>query len=395
MKVHLIRSEEYDIEDFNNVLNLLNQFSGVVSFVPSEPIKLSESDIEIEYFTKNDFIKQDPDAMMSYSRKMSSDEVSKVSISFPHKSKVYTWKQLFKVCTDFRENNPEEVSENDKVVLLTEKRNVENWFGAVDESLKNYFVETSDWDFYFDSIDSRFPVVYCITGWLLRTEMFKSREEMKGALHFESIGCLMDFCENKEEISLKMRTADICDECLSYTQKNDSNRAYINQMIQIIDGIRKNMMFRSRSLFLKNKSRLEIRGLMHNIYLTDLGDLQVNLNPKERALYVLYLNHPEGILRSNLIEHKEEIKNYYAFFSNAWDNETIETAVSRLVDYTNNNMNEVLSRIRSKFKKAVGDDLYKDYSIEVKNNIHQISLDRELVSYLNTEMPKSNSGLYQ
>ena len=133
---------------------------------------------------------------------------------------------------------------------------------------------------------------------------------------------------------------------------------------------------------------------MHNIYLKDLGDLQVNLNPKERALYVLYLNHPKGILRSDLIDHKEEIKNYYAFFSNAWDNQTIETAVSRLVDYTDNNMNEVLSRIRSKFKKAVGDELYKDYSIEVKDNIHQISLDRELVSHENTEMPKSNSGLY-
>jgi len=390
MKVHLIRSEEYDIEDFNNVLNLLNQYSGVVSFVPSEPIKMPESEEEIEFHTREDFIKQSPNVMMSKERA----SYIKSEIIFPVKTEVYTWEQLFKVCTDFRENNPEKVLENDKVVLLTNKKNIENWFGAVDETLKNYFVETCDWDFYFDSVDSRFPIVYALAGWLLRTEMFKSREEMKGALHFDSKGCLMDFCENKDEISLKMRTADICEDCLSYTQKNDSNRAYINQMIQIIDGIRKNMMFRNRSIFLNNKSRLEIRSWMHHIYLKDLGDLQINLNPKERALYMLYLNHPKGIGRSSLIEYKNELKKHYGMFYNGGDIDAIDKSVNRLVDYTDNNMNEVLSRIRSKFKNALGEDLYKHYSIEAQNGIHKIALDRELISYVNTELPKSNYDLY-
>ncbi len=101
----------------------------------------------------------------------------------------------------------------------------------------------------------------------------------------------------KKQIALKMRTADICDDCLSYLEKNDSNRVYMNQLMQIMDGVRSNLMFRDRSKYLRKNSRLEFRTMMHKMYLTDLGDLQVNLNPKERALYLVFMNHPEGISR--------------------------------------------------------------------------------------------------
>ena len=99
----------------------------------------------------------------------------------------------------------------------------------------------------------------------------------------------LDFCQEKKEIALKMRTADICDQCLSYSEKNDSNRVYMNQLMQIMDGVRSNLMFRNRSKYLLTNSRLEFRGMMHKMYLTDLGDLQINLNPTERALYLVFI----------------------------------------------------------------------------------------------------------
>ena len=111
-----------------------------------------------------------------------------------------------------------------------------------------------------------------------------------------------------------MRTADICDDCLSYSEKNDSNRVYMNQLMQIMDGVRSNLMFRDRSKYLRTNSRLEFRGMMHKMYLTDLGDLQVNLNPKERALYLVFINHPEGISRRDLVDYKIELLAYYDFF---------------------------------------------------------------------------------
>ena len=71
MKVHLIRSKGYPIEDFNNVLNLLNKHRGSIEFVPSVPVVLPESGIEEIYETKKDFEKKIPPPI-SYSSELNS-----------------------------------------------------------------------------------------------------------------------------------------------------------------------------------------------------------------------------------------------------------------------------------------------------------------------------------
>ena len=301
-------------------------------------------------------------------------------MSFPVTEKVYSWDDLFGVCIQYRMDN--KIPADEQVFLLTDKKNEQNWFGAADKrTLNNYFVDCSDWHYYFKGFDIRFPITYCIAGWLMRKVIFSSADEMLNALHMESIGCLMDFCQEKKEIALKMRTADICDQCLSYSEKNDSNRVYMNQLMKIMDGVRSNLMFRERSRYLRTNSRLEFRGMMHKMYLTDLGDLQVNLNPKERALYIVYLNHPEGIRRAELIDFRNELKQYYAFFSNMWDINQIDSAIDLLTNALEQNFMQVLSRIRRKFRETVGEEQYKTYSIESHDGIYKISLDRELISF--------------
>ncbi len=47
MKVHLIRSEGFKMEDYNHVFNILNQYSGGITFVPSEPIVLPDTDLKL------------------------------------------------------------------------------------------------------------------------------------------------------------------------------------------------------------------------------------------------------------------------------------------------------------------------------------------------------------
>ena len=373
MKVHLIRSEGIKMEDFNNIFNILNQYSGGITFVPSEPIELPETDIEITYEDEYDYGTQEM-PKMAYSSRFMDD------LSFPVTEKVYSWEDLFGVCIQYRMDN--KIPADEQVFLLTDKKNEQNWFGAADKrTLNNYFIDCSDWHYYFKGFDVRFPITYCIAGWLMRKVIFSSADEMLNALHMQSIGCLMDFCREKKEIALKMRTADICDQCLSYSEKNDSNRVYMNQLMKIMDGVRSNLMFRERSRYLQTNSRLEFRGMMHKMYLTDLGDLQVNLNPKERALYLVYLNHPEGIRRAELIDFRNELKQYYAFFSNMWDINQIDSAIDLLTNALEQNFMQVLSRIRRKFRETVGEEQYKDYSIESHDGIYKISLDRELISF--------------
>lgn len=376
MNVHLIRSENYSIEDFNNVLNLLRKHRGSIEFVPSKPIVMPESQSEELYETKKEFETQKE--YQFFSVDYSDDE-----ISFPHKTETLTWKQLFNVCHVYRENYL--LSEDEQVILLNDVQNDRNWFGCVDSSLNNYFVQTNDWDWYLGStIDDRFPIAYEIVSWLIRSMMFNTLEEIIQNFHKSPRGCMMDFCVDKTQIVLKMRTADLCPDCLAKLEKKDVNRSHVRQLFLILDGLRDNIMFRQRSHLLMQLSRMEIRNHSKSIFLTDLGDLQINLNPKERALYLLYLNHPEGIQRSYLVDYKAELRSYYAQISSQATNELIDDAINRLVDVTDNNMNEVMARIRSKFKNAVGEDQAKDYAITyTPEGTHKILLNRELVQFIN------------
>lgn len=380
MKVHLIRASGYPLEDFNNVLNLLRKHRGSIEFVPSEPIVLPDSEIIKTFEDPSEFEKKEMPRIAFLNNSNSDDD--SLSNSFPHKETVYTWKQLFGICTDFRKEN--NIPKDDHVMLLTNESNEHNWFGSYDESLKNYFIQTNHWGYFFgNDSDSRFPIAYEVAAWILRSMMFRTQVETLNALHNEPRGCMMDFCKDKTQIILKMRTGDLCQDCMNILTNRDVNRSHARQLFTIMDGIRDNLLFRQRSILLLENSRLEVRGLSKRIFLTDLGDLEINLNPKERALYLLYLNHPEGIMRSHLIDHKVELRTYYAIFSQQPDNRSIDEAISRLTDVTDNNMNEVMARIRAKFRQCVGSQQFEDYSImATPEGTHKIRLNRELVKFI-------------
>ncbi len=372
MKVHLIRSEGFPVEDFNNVVNLLKLQRGPIEFVPSVPIVLPEAEQELTYETFSDFTKKDSNVSLSKISSFAADD-------FPVTQPVWTWPQLFKVCTNFRLKN--RIPIEDHVILLTEKANDKNWFGCVDASMRNYFVHTADWDLYFENnADARFPIAYEIVVWLMRSLMYNNQQEIMDHVHRSPRGCMMDFCEDKKEIVLKMRTADICPSCTMHISKRDLKKTYLKQIFATMDGIRENLLFRQRSILLMEPSKLEIRGYRKDIFLTDLGDLQVNLNPKEKSLFLLYLNHPEGIKRSHLVDHLTELRSYYAMISSSASNEQINENIQRLVDVTEGNMDQVFSRIRNKFRTAIP-DLWTNYAIQSIGETHKIVLNRELVTY--------------
>ena len=248
--------------------------------------------------------------------------------------------------------------------------------------MKNYFIQTSNWHHFLgNSIDSRFPIAYEIVIWLLRSQMFQNRQEIMDGVHKGSTGCMMDFCENKKDIVLKMRTADICNDCLAVIQNREVDRPFARQVLDSMDGIRQHMMFRERSEFLNSPSKMEIRGFMKHIFLKDLGDLEIHLNPKEKTIYLFFLNHPEGVRIVDLIDHKTEISHFYETFTNSFESAQIAQAINLLLDPTEGNINQVLSRIRAKFKSAVGSKLANFYTIEGnQGDPFKIHFNRELVT---------------
>ena len=119
------------------------------------------------------------------------------------------------------------------------------------------------------------------------------------------------------------------------------------------------------------------------LFLTELGDLELNFNPKERAIYMFFLKHPEGVRLSELQDFEDEILSYYVRFTGIDSHEVIQESVKRLLDPLDNNMNEVISRIKSKLEKAVGHKLIHHYVIDgPRGEKKRISLDREYVTLM-------------
>ena len=384
-KVHLVRSDEFKEEDLSQVVNLLKQFNGPIEYISAEtnylqftpPGLLWRSKLEFEKKTTPKFSSDRNQISPNYSM---FESKPKQSIVFPVEVPTLSWDTFFAACIYYRRKH--QIPEKDLVILLTDFSNDKNWFAGIDSTMKNYFIQTSNWHHYFgNSIDSRFPIAYEIVIWLLRSQMFQNRQEIMDGVHKGSSGCMMDFCENKKEIVLKMRTADICNDCLKVIQLKEVDRPFARQVLDTMDGIRQHMMFRERSEFLNSPSKMEIRGFMKRIFLKDLGDLEMQLNSKEKTIYLFFINHPEGVRIVDLIDHKTEISHFYETFTNSYDTSQIEQAINLLLDPTEGNINQVFSRIRAKFKSAVGTRLSNLYTIEGNpGEPFKINLNRELVS---------------
>jgi hypothetical protein len=375
MKVHLLRTKDVSLDTYNNVLNLVRSFNGPIVFESNEEEQIIDHVTSRHIIEREDFEKQERNlARMSFSEKIYKP------YSFPIEEQKAKWEDFFDICRTFRQAN--KILESEFVFLLTETGNEKNWFGAVDEEMRNVFIQTSHWDHFFGSaVDSRFPICYEIAAWLLRIQMFNNRNEVITGTHEKPIGCMMDFCQDKMEIVLKMRTADICQSCLQVLHNRDISRPLTQQLFDMMDGIRKHFMFRERSEFLNRPSRMEIKGYNHRIFLTDLGNLEVLLNPKERTLFIFFLRHPEGVPLSHLFEYIFEIQYLYEKFSMRSSKDIINQAVMRMVDPLDENQIQVISRIRRKFKVLLGTNMASFYAINVVDNKYQISLNRELITW--------------
>jgi hypothetical protein len=379
MKVHLVRSHELGIGKFLDVLNVLQRFPGPVEFVSGE----SESEIRALqsriWEREEDYEKQIEPPSMSINLKKS--YCLEVDIDFPHEEKFLSWKELFEKCRQFRAKRG--IPEEDVVFLLTEHGNEYNWFGSVGPSGKDFFIQTSGWRYFFGGrVDERFPVAYEVVIWLLRSHMYPGWEEMLHGVHKETRGCGNDFCKEKKDIILKMRTADLCHSCMGILQERSVPRLVLNQLFGIMDGIRSSMTFRSRLGVIQSPSRLEVRGRNFRMFLTDLGNLELDFNPKERSVYLFFLNHPEGVHLTCLQDHREEISSYYSRLTNQSDVADIKRSIDRLLNPLDNDINVVLSRIRRKIRTAVGSELSEIYGIEGPHGAEKrIMLDREFVVY--------------
>ena len=79
---------------------------------------------------------------------------------------------------------------------------------------------------------------------------------------------------------------------------------------------------------------------------TPIAEVKMPALPK--ALYFVFLNHPEGFPLKHLIDYRDELLTWYRRLSNR---KNAEKYIDKLVDSTGNSANEKISRIREAFEK--------------------------------------------
>ena len=87
----------------------------------------------------------------------------------------------------------------------------------------------------------------------------------------------------------------------------------------------------------------------YRFVLADYNHQEVELQPVHKAVYLLFLAHPEGIEFKKLGNYREELTKYYMATAKLMDKEKIIEGVDHLVNPLDNAINEKCSRIKKVF----------------------------------------------
>ena len=121
----------------------------------------------------------------------------------------------------------------------------------------------------------------------------------------------------------------------------------------------------------------------YRIMLPDYNNMEIKMEPLVKAVYLLFLNHPEGILFKRLPEYREELTQIY---NKVKSYGLTDRSLQSIEDVTNpllNSINEKCARIRGAFVGQFDDHMARYYYIDgLRGEAKKISLPRELVDYL-------------
>lgn len=288
MKVHLIKTPEYDSEKFRSVYELLSSFDGPMTFSASQ-FEFSASDFK---FLEN-----------SYPYFKSAGSVKKLLYDIQLQNEL-SWEQLFSLCNFYRQKF--RVEDLDFVVLLTERKNYMNWFSVFDTH-NNAFVQTSDWDLYTDC-NSKYPIAYEIVANVLHTLMKIPLELLNPFVHETPKGCVNDLCQDKRQIILKLQTANICRDCIEKMRAENVGSEMLNQVRAIFNGIRNEFVFQTEEHPLEPLPLVVDNG---GKILLPSQNLEIRLTPLFKTLYLFFLSKPDGITLNQLSDYKEELLSIY------------------------------------------------------------------------------------
>ena len=118
------------------------------------------------------------------------------------------------------------------------------------------------------------------------------------------------------------------------------------------------------------------------IWLPQYKNAELTLHPLSKALYILFLRHPEGIELRNIDRHRSELEQIYDLVMPNRDIDTANNVIDNVLNPLTGTLQQNLSRIKRFVKTIIMDDkLAANYYITGRRGeAYSISLPRNLVS---------------
>jgi hypothetical protein len=349
MKVYLTSTPEVESSEVKEVFDLLTQVVGPIKFkqLPSLSTK------EIDAFVELD------------------DSFENV--------RLLSFDGLFNLCTAYRRFyfQSQGISKDDFVVVLTAIPNEHKWFSAFRG--KNIFININDWE-SFTGKNQKFGIAYQVMEnifqSLLNLNIELGEVESEPNIHWHPIGCINDMCQNKRDIILKLRTADICESCQERFI-NSGNSIELGAHIQgEIENIRKGIV----SKFLEKgdviPKKIEVRkvGKIYKVFIEGFN-VHVDFEAIARALYIFYLKNLDGVSQHDLVKNYNELKNIYFKSRRGGD----ETTLKNLIAVHDSSFYSTVSEINRNLNKMLGEALVEFYLLKKHNNLYKISLESKYI----------------
>lgn len=118
----------------------------------------------------------------------------------------------------------------------------------------------------------------------------------------------------------------------------------------------------------------------YRILLPDYNDIEVKMEPLVKAVYLLFLKHPNGIAFKELTDYQEELQDIYKQQKPLGLNKRTMQSIDDITNPLLNSINEKCARIRSSFIKEFDEGIAKNYFVTgERGEAKKIALPRDLV----------------
>lgn len=347
MKVHILKTKDFSLKLYEEVLEFLEPFSLPVNFVRAKHT-------EVKY--EGEQLPED-----------------------------FSFEDAFASCIAYRNQN--KLPEGDVVVVLTSQKQAQNWFSFYDMN-GNLYVSTCNVETQLENIPLHCYCAYEIACNMLQNGMkldVRNQTHTTNHIHQTPKGCMNDFCGTREQLNLKFQTANICPACYQYALQQSISSTLLAQIKAIGEKVRKEVMtcIELASTDLENIMYDKNRCIL---YLEDSKRL-IELDPVQKAVYVFLLsrliNDHRGISLNTINDNSNDFFNTYSAINIA--SERSRTDIKNTIENLSTNsttLSKRISEINRAIQKQLPETIAKYYQVELKNNRYKIQLPVEKIKLI-------------